>query len=83
MAKVKITEKDKDGRTITLDLPVDEAVKKLTEKDEFANLFKGKGTGGLGGQNRDGKAPDIEAIARTDPAKYRELRKAGKVAELR
>lgn len=83
VAKVKITDKDKDGKTITLDLPVDEAVKKLTEKDEFANLFKGKGTGGLGGQNRDGKAPDIENIARTDPAKYRELRKAGKVAELR
>ncbi len=79
VVKVKITEKDKEGKEITLDLPVTEAVKKLSDKEDFANLFKGKGVGGLGGQNRAGKELDLEHIAKTDPALYRKLRSEGKL----
>lgn len=79
VAKVKITETDKDGKAITLDLEVGEAVKKMSDQAEFANLFKGKGTGGTGGQNRGGgKATDLKTAA-MDPATYRELRKSGKL----
>jgi hypothetical protein len=81
VAKVKITVKDKDSKDVTLDLPVDEAVKKMSEQDEFANLFKGKGTGGTGGQNRGGgKTPDLVTAAQGDPATYRRLRKEGKIS---
>lgn len=80
VAKVKITAKDKDNKDITLDLEVGEAVKKMSEQDEFANLFKGKGTGGTGGQNRGGgKTPDIVSAAQGDPGTYRRLRKEGKI----
>lgn len=79
VAKVKITEKDKDGKEITLELPATEAVKKLSDREDFANLFKGKGAGGLGGQNRGGKEIDIEKIAETNPELYRKLRKEGKL----
>lgn len=79
VAKVKITDKDKDGKDITLDLTVHEAVKKMSEQEDFANLFQGKGTGGAGGQNRGGgRAPDAATLA-GDPAAYRAARKAGKL----
>lgn len=76
--KAKVTKK-KDGKTITLDLDVADAVKELTEQDDFANLFKGTGTGGGGTRNSGGGKLDAIEIARSDPAKYRELRKAGKI----
>lgn len=77
-AKVKITEV-KDGKSVTLDLDVPEAVKKLSEQDEFANLFKGKGSGGTGGQNRGGgRATDIKELAK-DAAAYRAGRASGKI----
>jgi len=80
VAKVKITETDKDGKDITLDLEVGEAVKKMSDQAEFANLFKGKGTGGTGGQNRGGgKATDLKTAAQ-DPATYRRLRAEGKLS---
>lgn len=80
VAKVKITETDKDGKPVTLDLPVTEAVKKLSENTDFANLFKGKGTGGTGGQNRGGgKASSLAELAKGDPAAYRAARASGKV----
>ena len=78
VAKVKITDMDKDGKAITLDLTVAEAVKKMSEQDGFANLFKGKGTGGTGGQNRTTRTTPIEELA-TDAAAYRAARKSGKL----
>ena len=79
VAKVRITDKGKDGKDVTLDLPVLEAVKRMSEQDDFANLFKGKGTGGTGSQNRGGgKALDATDLAK-DPAAYRAARKAGKL----
>jgi hypothetical protein len=80
VAKVKITEKDKDGKDVTLDLPVAEAVKKLSDQDSFANLFKGKGAGGTGSQNRGGgRAPDLKTLA-TDAEAYRKARREGKLS---
>lgn len=79
VAKVKITDKDKDGKPITLDLTVHEAVKKMSEQDDFANLFKGKGTGGLGSQNRGGGREMSAAELAKNPEAYRAARKAGKI----
>jgi len=77
---VKLEDKDKDGKPVTLELAPKEAVKRMKEMDEYLNLFKGEGTGGLGGMNRGGNnlQSDLKTLA-TDPAKYRAARKAGKV----
>lgn len=77
VVKVKITVKDGD-KDVTLDLPVAEAVKKMRDNDEFANLFKGQGTGGAGGTHRTGKIPTLAHLAKTDPAAYRKARAEGK-----
>jgi hypothetical protein len=53
----------------------------MKEMEDYFNLFKGEGTGGLGGINRGAgaaKSTDLKTLAQ-DPAKYREARKAGKV----
>jgi hypothetical protein len=70
-----------DGKSKTLELPVSEAVKQLKEQDDYANLFKGQGTGGTGGSNtrKAGGEIDIQNLAKNDPAKYRQLRKEGKI----
>jgi len=44
----------KEGKPITLELTPEDAVKRMSEMDQFLNLFKGKGAGGIGGQNRGG-----------------------------
>ena len=80
--KVDFVDQDKDGNPLTLELAVDEAVKKMAELDKYSNLFKDTGSGGLGRQNRGGagtKNIDIVELARTNPAKYREMRKNGKL----
>ena len=77
--KVRFVDKDKEGKKITLSLTVPEAVKKMTEQDQHLNLFKGKGTGGLGGANRggDSKPQDLAALAKNNPAEYRKRRQEG------
>jgi hypothetical protein len=78
--KVKFTDAGADGKPVTLDLTVEDAVKRLSEKDEFANLFRGKGTGGTGGRGgRSNQETDPVALAKSNPAKYMELRKSGKL----
>lgn len=79
--KVTFKDKDKDGKAVTIEIAVEEAVKKMTEIDKYSNLFKDSGSGGLGRGNRDktSGSADIAELARTNPAKYRELRKAGKI----
>ena len=76
--KVKFEDVGKDNKPVTLDLSVEEAVKRMSELDKYLNLFKDKGTGGLGGSNRSagGGKTDAKTIAQ-DPAKYREARKKG------
>lgn len=75
---VQYDDLDKDGRPIVLTLSVGDAVKRMSESDEWANLFKGKGVGGTGqGGNASGRV-NVEA-AKRDPKLYRELRKAGQI----
>jgi len=80
IAKVEFSDVDKDGKSVTLDLTVAEAVKRMSEMDEYSNLFKAEGTGGVGGSNnaRGGKPLDVKKIA-SDPALYRKLRAEGKI----
>lgn len=48
--KIKMDATDKEGKPITLDLTVSEAIKLMKDKvDEYGNLFKSNLTGGLGG----------------------------------
>jgi hypothetical protein len=77
---VELHDKDKDGKPVTLKLSPKDAVKRMKEMDEYLNLFKGEGTGGLGGMNRGGSAKqtDLKNLAK-DPAAYRKARKEGKV----
>lgn len=75
---VKYKDKGKDGKPVTLDLPVDAAIKKMKEDTNFQNLFKGTGTGGMGSSNRGGGnsgSVDLARLAKEDPAAYREARK--------
>lgn len=79
LPKVTFEDTDKDGKPVTLNLSVKEAVKRMTELPKYGNLFKGKGVGGVGGGNTgDGKDADIAALAK-DPKAYREARRAGKI----
>ena len=80
IAKVEFSDTDKEGKPVTLDLTIAEAVKRMSEMDEYANLFKSEGTGGVGGVNRGSSKPlDAKKIAATDPALYRKLRAEGKI----
>ena len=79
--KVKLQDKDKDGKPVTLELLVPEAIKRMKEMEQYFNLFKGEGTGGIGGMNRgSGKGqPDFVKLAKENPAEYRRLRREGKI----
>lgn len=63
----------KDGQPVELDLSAADAVKRMTEQDSFGNLFKGKGTGGTGGNNAGG-GKNIDPT-KLSPAEYKEYRK--------
>lgn len=75
--KVKFDALDKDGKAITLDLTVTEAVKRMKETpDVYGNLFKSNAQGGLGtqapaGQGKGGKL-DVKNMP---PGTYRKIRK--------
>lgn len=73
--KVKMNMPDKDGKVKELVLTVPEAVKRMTESDEYMHLFKGKGTGGLGGGNKSGEKLTAAEAAKLGPKAYREWRK--------
>lgn len=76
--KTTIMDKTKDGKVITVQLPVAEAVKRLSEMESYWNLFQGEGTGGTGRTNRHKTAPtgdNLADAARRDPAEYRKLRR--------
>lgn len=49
--RIKMTERDKDGNEVQLDLTVTEAVERLSQTEEHANLFDSGASGGLGGYN--------------------------------
>lgn len=77
--KVRFDDTDKEGKAVTLELDPGEAVKRMKELDQYQNLFKGTGVGGLGSNNtpKTGKM-DVKKLA-TDPQAYRDARKAGKL----
>lgn len=49
--RIKMTERDKDGNEVQLDLTVTEAVERLSQTEEHANLFDSGASGGLGSYN--------------------------------
>lgn len=46
--RIKMTERDKDGQEVLLDLTVTEAVDRLSQTEEHMNLFDSGASGGLG-----------------------------------
>lgn len=49
--RIKMTERDKDGTEVQLDLTVTEAVERLSQSEEHMNLFDSGASGGMGGYN--------------------------------
>lgn len=77
--RIKFETQDKEGKPVTLDITIPEAVAQMKDMDEYLNLFQGEGTSGLGASSKStGKVADVRTLAK-DPAKYREARKAGKI----
>lgn len=79
--KVKFSDEDDKGNTITLELDVPAAVKRMKGIERYQNLFKGDGTGGAGGtgNQKSGRTTPLAKLAATDPAAYREARKKGQI----
>lgn len=79
VAKTKLDTVDSDGKPITLDLSPAETVKKMKEMEEYLNLFRGEGVGGVGLRSQPGgPQPDIAELAR-DPERYRKARAEGRI----
>jgi len=76
--KVPSATKDASGNEIRVMLSAKDAIKAMSDDPNMANLFKGKGTGGLGGNNHQGTVTDINRL-KQDPKAYRAARKAGKI----
>lgn len=76
---VKVDFREEDGKV--LELGVNDAVKRMLEMDEYANLFKAKGTGGTGQRPTNGKAGALDPVrlATENPEKYREMRRKGEI----
>jgi hypothetical protein len=74
---ISFQDTDKDGKSITLELSIADAIKRMKElPDRFGNFFKVEGPGGIGsisrpgaGSNGGGFRPDMT------PEEYREFRK--------
>lgn len=72
--------KDKDGKAVTLQLSVPDAVKAMTETpDLYGNLFRSEANGGLGGGTTGGRGSattfttaDIESMSPAEYAKNKE-----------
>lgn len=73
----KVTFEDtKEGKPVTLELSVADAVKRMSEMDQYLNLFKGKGSGGIGSNNKGGSGGTLTAAeaAKLPPQEYRKWR---------
>ena len=78
--KVTFSDVDKEGKPLTLQLTPKEAVKRMKEKDSYANLFKDPGTGGVGGRNVSSPKGNVDIVEiAKDPKKYREYREKVKL----
>ncbi len=73
--KVKINTTGKDGKPVTLDVSVEEAVKSMRETpDRFGNLFKDLSSGGTGGTGGNSPKGPID-VSKLSPEQYRAQRK--------
>lgn len=73
--KVKYEDTDKEGKSVTLDLTVPEAVKRMIEApNKYGNLFKGQKKSGTGEDNGTGKS-GAGGQPPSDPTAYRTWRK--------
>jgi len=72
---VTLNDKDKQGEPIEIEVPVDEAVKRLSEMPEYANLFKVNGVPGFGKNTGKGGKIDFAKLAVENPEEYVKLRK--------
>jgi len=72
--EVEIKDVDAKGVPLVLKLSPTEAIKRLSENEKYANLFKNKGVPGLGLRNASGQKIDLQELAK-DPAAYREAKK--------
>ena len=73
--KVKITTTGKDGKPVTLDVSVAEAVKNMRETpDRFGNLFKDLSSGGTGGSGGNSPKGPLD-VSKMTPEQYRAHRK--------
>jgi hypothetical protein len=70
-----VTDKDKDGKPVVLELPVAEGVKKMRENPQFANLFLVDGTPGTGAHTINNSPVPVTGGPPSDPAQYRAWRK--------
>ena len=79
--QVTFPDVDKDGNTIDVKLSISQAIKRMREINKWQNLFKGEGTGGIGGNNLDNKKKKLDGdnLAKQDVKAYIEKRKAGKI----
>jgi hypothetical protein len=71
---VKFTDTDpKTKQAVQVELPVEDAVKRMKELPErFGNLFKDTKTGGMGGSSgKPGAPPDIAKMSMTEYAQWR------------
>lgn len=76
--KVKFNDQDKDGKPVTLDLTVAEAVKRMKDLPRYAHLFKSTAAGGLGGNSGTGGKGGQPDPAKMTTAQFREWRKKNK-----
>lgn len=73
VVRVKMDDKDAQGKATTLDLTVAEALKRMKDRaDEYGNLFKSGVSGGLGGSS--GKSQKDVDPSKMDPEAYRKWR---------
>lgn len=80
-ARVAFPDTNKDGKAVTLDLTVDQAVKRMRELEQYGNLFEGDKAGGLGQSGSAGKtkSTSLEKLAKTNNAEeYRKARRANR-----
>lgn len=73
ISKVDFMGEDKEGKPVKLKLSVSGAVKAMTEMPKYANLFKNKVVGGLGGQGGNGavgqtRMPNLDKMS---PQQYK------------
>lgn len=70
----------KTGKPVTVTMTVADAVKRMKELQQFANLFQGTGVGGLGDNNQiPADKGSVADIAKLDPATYQQYVKDGKI----